>query len=524
MIEVLEARIAPSSTFGYIDLDGDSVTLTSTKGQGTDLRDVITLTPGSLFRFEVAKIDLASDAATFAGTSLTMTVTRGSNGDGFANVGAIVATGMDLGSIAIKGDLGQIDVGNPATLDLAFTSLTVKSMGVFGLRTQGGAGDLTSIISGKTGPIVIKGDAIGISLQGMDGSFPSINIGGSLVGSFISSTGGISAFMVKRACVSSPVSAAGAMPSVIFVGSVLYGSLVASSLGKVKIGGVFVSADGDSTGFIRATTGDIGTVTILGDFRGGITGGSSSSVAGAIWAKGNLGNLMIAGDLIGVDDDNSEGKSASIDIEGRIGKITIRGSIISPTKPSTFYTGISIHADKDIGSIVIGRDVIASGFELAFITAGGQVNPTPGKDLAIGNITIGGSVNGLHIGAGILNGSDDPFQAQGNGDAQIGTVKVGGDFLNSNIVAGVRPVAFTVATADDTVYSMGTALTDSMIRRIVIGGYVEGNSIAVNVHFGFAAQKIGSVTIGGAKVALQADALDQFDLGRTPSKFSLREL
>src|SRR5687768_298356 len=149
MIEFLESRIAPASTFGYFDLDGDEVTITSSKGQGTDLRNVLTTTIGSpASRLEIAMIDLAADAQTFAGTSLTMTVKRGPNGDGFANIGAIVATGMDLGTITIKGDLGQIDVGNPATLDQAFTSLTVKSLGVFGLRTQNGVGDLVSTIAG----------------------------------------------------------------------------------------------------------------------------------------------------------------------------------------------------------------------------------------------------------------------------------------------------------------------------------------------------------------------------------------
>ena len=88
MIEFLEPRIAPASTFGYFDLDGDEVTITSSKGQGTDLRDVLsTITGVPMSRLEIAKIDLASDAQTFAGTSLTMTVKRGAIGDGFANIG-----------------------------------------------------------------------------------------------------------------------------------------------------------------------------------------------------------------------------------------------------------------------------------------------------------------------------------------------------------------------------------------------------------------------------------------------------
>jgi hypothetical protein len=63
-----------------------------------------------------------------------------------------------------------------------------------------------------------------------------------------------------------------------------------------------------------------------------------------------------------------------------------------------------------------------------------------------------------------------------------------------------------------------------MIRRIHIGGYVEGRSLAVNEHFGFVAQKIGSLVIGDRRVTLQAGAVDQLDLGRMPSRFILREV
>jgi len=529
MLEPLESRIAPASTFGYIDLDGDEVTLTTSLGSGTDLRDVLTTVTGMpVNRLEVAKIDLTMKANIFAGTDLTMTVTRGPNGDGFADIGAIVATGMDIGRVVIKGDLGQIDVGNPATLKVAFTSLTVKSMGVFGLATQNGAGDLVSSIKGATGPISILGDAVGVTLDSDDGSLPSVSVGGSLVNSTITSEGSINKLVVKRATVSSSISAELSIPTATFGGSVWYGNLVAGeNLGAVKVTGSWVAADGDATGYIRATAGNIGSVKIGGDFRGGIASALTGR-SGAILAGGNIGTVFIRGDFAGIADVDAEGQSASIDAGGRITSVNIRGSAISPTnQDSSTYTGSEIHADKDIGTVTIAGDVRAGrGLELFFISAGGQPVPTSGKDLAIKSINIGGTALGLHIAGGLTDAAAalDPFQSQGNADAQIGLVKVGGDFIRSNIVSGVRTGFATVATGDDSVYVGGTGVTKSMIRQIVIGGAVEGEGGAVNESFGFTAEKIGSVTLAGKRLVLDPVNKDQRPLGRVPTDFMLREI
>ena len=55
-------------------------------------------------------IDLTTGG--FAGANLTVSAKRATAGDGLANIGYIKATGVNLGSVTINGDLGRIDAGD----------------------------------------------------------------------------------------------------------------------------------------------------------------------------------------------------------------------------------------------------------------------------------------------------------------------------------------------------------------------------------------------------------------------------
>src|SRR5687768_14485228 len=86
-IEPLEARIAPASVT-FTDVDGDKVTVTTT-GPGT----LALLGNVQVFDGQLRRLDLR-DAA-FQGANVSITATRDpvNGGDGFVNVGQILATG-----------------------------------------------------------------------------------------------------------------------------------------------------------------------------------------------------------------------------------------------------------------------------------------------------------------------------------------------------------------------------------------------------------------------------------------------
>src|SRR5205814_1477886 len=112
--------------------------------------------------------------------------------------------------------------------------------------------------------------------------------------------------------------------------------------------------------------------------------------------------------------------------------------------------------------------------------------------IAIGSVTIGGRVEFANILAGY-----DLDLVPTNGDAQIGPVKVGGDWIASNLVAGVQNTASTntsFGNGNDAAIPDENPATIATITSISIGGYIYGTPLSANSgdHFGFVAQKIGS--------------------------------
>src|SRR6185436_12115120 len=94
----------------------------------------------------------------FEGANVSITATRdpAAGGDGTVNVGYIQATGFDLGTVFVEGDLGVIDAGDPAKPASALKGLTVHSLGVLGTST--GAPSLVSVIDGQLDKLTVKFD------------------------------------------------------------------------------------------------------------------------------------------------------------------------------------------------------------------------------------------------------------------------------------------------------------------------------------------------------------------------------
>lgn len=155
LLEPLEDRIAPASMLSFTDVDGDQVTIKTTKG---DLTGHATLSDGGSGQ-QLEILDLTDNS--FAGTNLTISVKKVTGGDGFANLGFLNAAGNDLGKVKIKGDVGKIDAGDGNDALAAIKSLTVHSMGTLGTTTQGGiiGGALPPEVAGLVNDLI--GDATG---------------------------------------------------------------------------------------------------------------------------------------------------------------------------------------------------------------------------------------------------------------------------------------------------------------------------------------------------------------------------
>ena len=110
-VEPLEARIAPAAVVTFTDVDGDLVTVSSSKGTHDQL---VAATGGvnGLNDHVLQTLDLTT-SADFNGANISIIATpKAGKGDGFVNVGYINASGRVLGTVTVNGDLGVIDVGN----------------------------------------------------------------------------------------------------------------------------------------------------------------------------------------------------------------------------------------------------------------------------------------------------------------------------------------------------------------------------------------------------------------------------
>ena len=112
-LEVLEDRLAPAGVLTYTDIDGDTVTISSTKGNAGQLSAAANFSPPIGFGKQLHLLDLGNNPV-FRDTDLTITAIKADvtgdgikEGDGLVNVGHIRAD-VDLDTVRVKGDLGKI--------------------------------------------------------------------------------------------------------------------------------------------------------------------------------------------------------------------------------------------------------------------------------------------------------------------------------------------------------------------------------------------------------------------------------
>ncbi len=212
-IEVLESRIAPATlvdarTVTYKDLDsGGLVTVKFSKDIFDSVEKanrVLKFSSGSVIgeaepSAAGQSLQLVNIAALTEGNSnvaLGVSISIEEQGDLKADVGAIYAPQIPLGSISIDGDLGRIVVGN-AFFKTGLTSLKVGSLGARGLSTQmpdsnpnsisGLEPSLVSTVTGALGSLTVQTDVLDARFQVLDstvgpGNIGSVNVGGKISG------------------------------------------------------------------------------------------------------------------------------------------------------------------------------------------------------------------------------------------------------------------------------------------------------------------------------------------------------
>jgi hypothetical protein len=410
-------------------------------------------------------------------------------------------SGLSSGYVDSTGALGPVIVGHNV-IGMASGSGLIASSASIGAITiggsligSGGTGELDGIIKvvGNIGPIKIGQDIVGGGgeesgiVYTSGGDVPSVTVGGSIIGGAGQGTGIVEVSgILGNITVGHDIEGLG-----LGLGT---GGIYAGVISKATIGGSLIGGPTNSSGVI--TAGSIGSIKIAGDITGGSIGGTAAAInaSGMITSTGSITSIIVGGSIIS-GTDTSTAANAVLTNDGtiraalNIGSITVGGSLIG---------------NPDGGSGNAASPVI--------ISAAGPASPVGSTDVAFGKITIGGRVEDAEILAGYnatLTGV--------NADAQIGPVKVGGDWIASDLVAGATnpdvPATGALPNFGDgsDVKLSGAGVTDSpdiisKIASVTIGGEVFGTpaSVSITDSYGFVAESIGAFKAGGVSIAIPA--------------------
>lgn len=460
------------------------------------------------------------------------------------NVGGSVITGTGSGSakialissgpITIKGDLGGTISGESIPfVTIAGSVTTTGNISIEGSLAPDVVkisitGDLRGnvLASGGDVSVAVGGSVIGsgevgtgsISVSSFNGS-GVLTIGHDIVGGSAESSGWISCMGVSRISVGgSIIGGSGDESASVFAidkemaGAVTVGGNVRGGSGYysgsitgafqrslIAIGGSLVGGGGELSGLVTDNGGSnfasrLSAIKVGGDVRGG-----SGESSGSISSGGAVSTLSIGQSLIG----GGGAYSASL---FDIGIVSIFGSIRGGIGDNS--ARIDYYSDHDAPSLVVGGSIVSgtgklsaaitSEFSLRNISIRGDVVGSAAQSVVIsafgdiGKATIGGNVVFLVIDSGGYPG------------AQIGTVTVGGDWVASSIAAGVASTNGFFGDGDDTTVGGSTTVV-SRIASITIKGRAFG-TVGGSDHFGFVAQEIGSLRIGGVVFPLTKGA------------------
>lgn len=472
LIEPLEARIAPAAVLVVNDVDGDLVTITSSKGTVNDLVGVIFLGPLVGFGQQLLRLDLRLIPDVFAGANISVVAKPFDfdndgklDGDGLVNVGSINASGIDVGTVFVDGDLGRLIAGDGISATSACKGLTVQSLGRFGTST--GATDLISNFDGKLDRLTVKSDVLAALVfvadsGGANGKIGTVLVGGSLIGGATTNSGGIftedglGAVMIKGDVAGGIGETSGSITSV-------------GDIGSVTIGGSLLGGASFSSGVIFSSQGAVGSVKIGGSIVAG-----EDTFTGRVFAKTTLASVSVGGSVLG----GAFGESGQIHTDGDMGAVKIARDVIGGTATNG---GRIISPGGDMGTVTIGGSLrgvagatgeIRSGGDMGLVKIAGNIEGVGGFS---GSISAVGALAGVMVGGSVIGGgiqSGRIFSSEA-----IGIVKIAGDLRGG--------------TGNDS----GQISADSL-RSVSIGGSVFGGA-GEETGYIFTIDGMGFVKIGG---------------------------
>ncbi len=397
-IEFLEPRVAPAalvgaSTVSFQDVDGDQVTLQFSKdvlGSEAQMNQALTFTPGSNGGESLASLDLSKlnlPAIKLSHLDISITATQAGGGNGSVDVGAILASGIDLRRVFVDGALGKIIAGDNNVSTCGLQALKVGSLGLPDASEPADLSQITSIIVGSLGKMDVAGNLDKASLY--------------VIGS-------------ERVC-----------------------------LGPTTIGGSLVGGDADQSGFI-ASDGRIAKISVGGSLTGG-----DGKRSGSIFAHGNIASICIGGDVTGGS--GADGYSGNISAVGKIFSATVGGDLVGGTGERSGRIGSdvgvqSVHVNGDIiGGDGYAAGRIETGGKLGKVVVGGDI--VGGTANYSGSVMSTKTVTSIHVGGSLdgagTKGSGSIFSEQG-----ITSLKVKGNLNGGGGEAsGCVEAARTVHTA-----------------------------------------------------------------------------
>ena len=188
--ESLEPRLALAGLVTFSDVDGDTVTVRTSRGTDVLLSAALTLVPaGVAGGFQLQQVSLFHPS--FAGTNLAITARpSATGGNGRVDVGEIL-TSFDLGTVTVGGDLGRIIAGDGIRATPGVAAFASTSIGSRGTAT--GSPDTFSLVTGTVPSIRVAGDLVAARFV-VAGRAADVVIGGSIFG-----TNGADGFEAKGA-------------------------------------------------------------------------------------------------------------------------------------------------------------------------------------------------------------------------------------------------------------------------------------------------------------------------------------
>jgi hypothetical protein len=464
---VLRPTPVTATTTTYTDPDGDLVTVKVSKGSLADA-DFTFFLPERGDGLILGRLNLGDDGAEFAGANVTITARRtAAGGDGLASqVQMIDATGVDLGTVLVRGDLGGLFAGDTTT---TADSPAVKKVDVLAATAGAGVFPVYRFV-GHVGAFLCRGDLAAFFDVTGGGSVGSLVIGGSVlpfpgIDSLAGSIGiaGEAKSVTIRGDLMGALGVVGNLGRLTVGGNLRGGAGagmgkvgVNGNVGVIVIGGSLIGGTNFDTGLIEVN-GDVGRLTVGGSLRGG-----ADSAAGSIQIAGKAGAIVVGGSLIGGTDRGT----GMIAVEGHVTSLTVRGSVVGgfgTTDPSDTGT-VEIGS---AGKVLIGGDLIG------------------GNDLSSGRVLINGDVAGLTVRGSVLAGRDASIGFPTGGieiNGRAGPIAIGRD-LRSDIAdmngqdVTLRPVTISVlgrpapATQADALAFKSLTIGGSVFNAQILVGY-----------------------------------------------------